>query len=131
MKSFRNALATFTLWTTLAALSPWVQAGIDEVVQETANTANVPTLESVKLVKQESNHKFKQWQNVYILYKIKSLDWKDVWIFIQTQYDAQKMTGYEVFSYPWYDGKRFQLLVTNDIENIPGTSDFSTYIIKK
>lgn len=117
MKSFRNTLATVTLWTTLATLSPWVQAGIDEVVKETANTANVPTLESVKLVKQESNHKFKQWQNVYILYKIRSLDWKDVWIFIQTQYDAQKMTGYEVFSYPWYDGKRFQLLVTHDITN--------------
>lgn len=130
MKSFRNTLATFTLWTTLAALSHWVQAWIDEVVKETANTANVPTLESVKLVKQESNHKFKQWQNVYILYKIRSLDWKDVWIFIQTQYDAQKMTGYEVFSYPWYDGKRFQLLVTHDITNIPATSDFSTFIVK-
>lgn len=131
MKSFRNALATVTLWTTLATLSPWVQAGIDEVVQETANTANVPTLETAKLEKQASNHKLKQWQSVYVLYKVKSLNGKDVWIFMQTQYDNVKMKWYESFSYPGHDGKRFQLLVTNDIENIPGTSDFSTYIIKK
>ncbi len=130
MKSFRNTLATLTLWTTLAALSPWVQAWIDEVVQETANTANVPTLETAKLEKQASNHKLKQWQSVYVLYKVKSLNGKDVWIFMQTQYDAKKMSGYEVFSYQWHDGKRFQLLVTGDITNIPATSDFSTFIVK-
>lgn len=130
MKSFRNTLATLTLWTTLAALSPAVQAGITEIVEETSIASDVPVFEKSKLMKYEGEKKLKQWESIYVLYMMNALNGKEVGIFIQTQYDLKKMKWYESFSYPWHDGKNFQLFVTSDLKNIPATSDFSTMIVK-
>lgn len=130
MKSFRNSLATLTLWTTLAALSPAVHAGIDEIVEQASTTLDIPVFEKWKLIKYDGVNKLKQWQSVYVLYMMNALNGKEVWIFIETQYDLKKMKWYESFSYPWHDGKNFQLFVTNDMKNIPATSDFSTMIVK-
>lgn len=128
--NIKESFASLALAWVLVSVSPTVQAGIDEVVFEASTITNTPMFDSSKLEKQTSSVSLKEWQKIHVLYRLKSHNGKEVGIFLEHQYNSKMMKGYELFSYPGYDGQKFSLFVTQDVTHMPATGDFSTFIIK-
>lgn len=128
--NIKESFASLVLAWVLTSVSPTVQAGIDEVVFEASTITNTPMFDSSKLEKQTSSVSLKEWQKIHVLYRLKSHNGKEVGIFLEHQYNSKMMKGYELFSYPGYDGQKFSLFVTQDVTHMPATGDFSTFIIK-
>lgn len=128
--NIKESFASLVLAWVLTSVSPTVQAGIDEVVLEAATISHTPVFDISKWEKQTSNISLKEWQKIYVLYRLKSHNGKEIGIFLEHQYNSKMMKGYELFSYPGYDGQKFSLFVTQDITYMPATGDFSTFIIK-
>lgn len=128
--NIKETVSSVMLASALTVLSPNVHAWIEEVIFEASTLINTPMFDSSKLEKQTILPSFKEWEKVYVLYKLKSHNGKEVGIFLEQGYSSKHMKSYQLFSYPAYDGQKFPLFVTQDITYMPATGDFSTFIIK-